>query len=177
MRCAVHRSQQWRERSEINTGAKPFRIDVATVLGWLKISAKRMSLKLSSINCSADTPPAIRFNTKSLDLFAIRSLSNRSSKHSTRKSSLDRITSDLSGALLGASRQGPTTSVSLNQCPRHCHQVAHRKTIGIGCGGADDEDVPPCVTGVDDVCDVETVSRVFGKSHLFPLSFCIRDCT
>ena len=29
------------------------------------------------------------------------------------------------------------------------------KTMGSDCGGAGDEDDPPCVTGVNDVCDVE----------------------
>ena len=32
------------------------------------------------------------------------------------------------------------------------------KTMRIDCGNADDEDDPPCVIDVDDVCDVETAS-------------------
>ena len=54
--------------------------------------------------------------------FAPRSRSIRSSKHSTRMSPLDRFTSELIGGQLGK-LPGPRTSVSLNQCARHCHHV------------------------------------------------------
>ena len=31
--------------------------------------------------------------------------------------------------------------------------------MGIACGGADDDDDPPCVTDVGNVCDVETADE------------------
>ena len=51
--------------------------------------------------------------------------------------------------------QAPTTSASLNQRARYCHQVARVQEWEVACGGAGDDDDPPCVTAEDTVCDVE----------------------
>ena len=91
----------------------------------------------TSRNCSSDTHPAIRLNTRSFDLFATRSRSNRSSKHSTRMSSLDGFASALIGAPLGKLPLVPTTSASWNQCASHCHQVARVQQLEVICDGAD----------------------------------------
>ena len=48
-----------------------------------------------------------------------------------------------------------TTSASLNQCARHCHQVARAQQWECVCNGADDADDPPCTTSADTVCGVE----------------------
>ena len=55
-------------------------------------------------------------------------LATRLSKHSTRMSALDKFTSELIGGLLGKS-QGSDNFIFLNQCARHCHQVAHVKQL------------------------------------------------
>ena len=39
----------------------------------------------------------------------------------------------------------------LNQCARHCHQVAHVQQWRVICNDADDDDDPPCATGTDTV--------------------------
>ena len=114
-------------------------------------------------------PPAIRLNTRSLDVLEIRSRSNLSGKHSTLMSFLDNITSALIGASLGKSPRSDNfyffePVCSSKSSGRTC------KTMGIDCGGAYDEDDQPCLTRVNDVCDVETAgwnrfSRVFSKPH------------
>ena len=55
-----------------------------------------------------------------------------------------------------ANRQGPTTFYFFEPVCSSLSSGRTCKTIGIDCGGADDEDDQPCVTGVNDACDVET---------------------
>ena len=94
-------------------------------------------------------------------------------------SSLDRFASELVGALLGKS----PGSDNFNFFKPGCWFLSSGltcKTMGMDCGNADDEDDPPCVIDVGDVCDVETAGGTQVQSCVQKISFfhvwsCIRD--
>ena len=124
-------SQQLRVMSKSNPNVKPIRLGVETVLGWLrspqcdnfnKSSATRFLAgpwrQATSNTCSSDSPPAIRFNTRSFDLLATRSILNRWSKHSTLP------------ACHHSTSSHPHSSVhhmEIAQVRQLCHEVAHVK--------------------------------------------------
>ena len=112
---------------------------------------------------------------------ATRSRSSRSSKHSTRMSSLDKVASELNCAPL-VNLPG---SDNLSFFEPVCSSLSASRTcstMGIASGGADDDDDPPCATDVGNVCDVETAgetSSVLGSANrtYFRVWFRISDCT
>ena len=108
--------------------------------------------------CSTDTHPAIRLNTGSFDLFATHSRSNR------LQQTLDphvitqqvhirtyRCTTWQTARLRQLCFFEPVSSSLSSR--RTC------STMEVTCDGADDDDDPPCATGADTVCDVETAGE------------------
>ena len=91
-------------------------------------------------------------------------------------------TSHPNSSVRHSANQGPTTFISLNQCARHCHQVAHAKQWELIVAVLMMKMINHASQEVNDVCDVETAggtSSVVCSANLtfFHVRFCIRDWT
>ena len=114
---------------------KPMRVDVATILGWLKISQTLHQLQrvvdssTSSWSIETETAPQTLHqqfdSTQGLQLVPVQSVPTNTRLACHHSTSWSRHSS----VRYSANRQGPTISISLNQCSRHCHQVGHAKHL------------------------------------------------